>query len=169
MLQFYCLLYSESWSFRDEFSISLVFLGNLMLPGLIHMPYSVTFTLSVYFCSEFVLSGFNWFCINFHKIHQYLKLSYNINMQPQLIDLHLKNSLKFERLNCSSAIAISVSTYHVSLKKYHIRETLNLSMCADSSADTKKQNKKEEEKKEQSMSHVMCHLSPVTCRKSPAT
>ena len=50
--------------------------------------------------------------------------------------------------------------------------TLNLSMCADSSTNTKKFNKKTiffyffQSCFRCQVSHIKCHLSPVTCRKS---
>ena len=49
--------------------------------------------------------------------------------------------------------------------KSRIQETLNLSMCADSSNATKEERKEKEEKNPP----VMCHLSPVMCHVSPVT
>ena len=54
-------------------------------------------------------------------------------------------------------------------EKSRKRETLNLSMCADSSADTKMKFFLQKRKKNIYMSPVTCHMSCVTCFLSPVT
>ena len=68
----------------------------------------------------------------------------------------------------------SITNLHLNIKTSFIQETLNLSMCADSSANSStntKIRKKSEEKKwvMHHMSGVMCHLSCVMCHLSCVT
>ena len=52
-------------------------------------------------------------------------------------------------------------------EKSHVHETLNLSMCADSSTNTIKYIKKKcESSVKCDMSHIPCHMSHVPCHKS---
>ena len=65
-------------------------------------------------------------------------------------------------------------------EKIYLRETQNLSMCADSSINTKTDRNRRKGRENEcvmcqewhvmrQVSSVMCHMSPVTCHMSPVT
>ena len=77
-------------------------------------------------------------------------------------------------MNCSKKakfvyLFATVFLYWPMHLKCRIKETLNFSMCADSSTDTKKIQKIVKKIKKKTQYICICHVSYITCHVSPVT